>query len=124
MKLHHVAVVCHSQENADRFYGEILGLKQIKSFTLNRELVDQIFDVNCECQMILYGNENFAVEVFVTSVHPEKVNPFVHLCIEVENKEKLAENCQAKGLETKRISRGDGSLIFVKDYDGNLFEIK
>lgn len=124
MKLHHVAVVSHSLENADRFYGEILGLKQIKSFTLDRELANQIFDVDCECQISLYGNENFAVEVFVTSAHPENVNPFVHLCLEVENKEKFAENCQAKGLETKRISRGNGSLIFVKDYDGNLFEIK
>ena len=124
MKLHHVALNSSSPENADRFYGEILGLKQVKNFILKKELTDQIFGVDCECQIILYENENFAVEVFVTSVHTEKINPFTHLCLEVEDKEEFAGNCQAKGLETKRIPKGNGMLIFVKDYDGNLFEIK
>ncbi|OPX38579.1 MAG: hypothetical protein B1H13_11080 [Desulfobacteraceae bacterium 4484_190.3] len=110
MKLHHVAVVCSSLKNADRFYGEILGLQQI--------------DADLECQFILYENENFTIEVFIIPAAQQKITPIAHLCLEVDNKEKFAKNCQANGLVVKKIPRGNSLLIFVKDYDGNLFEIK
>jgi len=124
MKLHHVAVVCSSLENADRFYGEILGLQQIKTSVLNRELAEKIFDTDLECQFVLYENENFTIEVFIIPAAQQKITPVAHLCLEVDNKEEFAKNCQANGLEAKQIPRGDSLLIFVKDYDGNLFEIK
>jgi len=124
MKLHHVAVVCSSLKNADRFYGEILGLQQIKTSVLNRELAEKIFDADLECQFILYENENFTIEVFIIPAAQQKITPIAHLCLEVDNKEKFAKNCQANGLVVKKIPRGNSLLIFVKDYDGNLFEIK
>ncbi len=124
MKLHHVAVVCSSRENADRFYGGILGLQQTKTSVLNKELAEKIFDTDLECEFMLYGNENFTIEVFVIPAAQQKITPVAHLCLEVDNKEEFARNCQAKGLGTKIIPRGDALLVFVKDYDGNLFEIK
>ena len=124
MKLNHVSVVCSSRENADRFYKEIIGLKEIKSALLDRELAGQIFDIACESQLILYANDDFTVEVFVPSSAFEKVNTFVHLCLEVEDREEFAVKCQAMGVVVKKIPKGDSELIFIEDYDGNLFEIK
>lgn len=124
MKLHHVAVVCSSQKNADRFYEGILGLKKVKSFILSQDLAEQIFDTARECQIILYGNETFAIEVFVGAAAPVEGSPFLHLCLEVEDREEFLARCQSGGLAVNRILKGDTPLTFVEDYDGNLFEIK
>ena len=124
MKLHHVALVCRSQENADRFYEGILGLRKIKSFMLGKDLAEQIFEIPRECRVILYGNDHFAAEVFVADPAPGKVTPFVHLCLEVEDREEFVKRCEAMHVEVNRIPKGDALLTFIKDYDGNLFEIK
>ncbi len=124
MRLHHVAVVCSSQENADRFYEGVLGLQKIKTSPLSEELGGQIFDIAQKCQIILYANETFAVEVFVAASPPEKRVPFVHLCLEVENREDFVERCQEMALPVNQITKGDSLLTFVQDFDGNLFEIK
>lgn len=124
MRVHHVAVVCRSRENADRFYMGILGLQKIKASSLNEDLTKQIFDTACECQIILYGNENFAVEVFVDASAAGKTNPFVHLCLEVEEREEFLGKCLSAGLVVNRVQKGNSQLVFVEDYNGNLFEIK
>ncbi|NVM22576.1 MAG: VOC family protein [Desulfobacterales bacterium] len=124
MRLHHLAVVCRSQENADRFYQGVLGLKRIKNFVLNRELAEQLFDISRKCQVILYGNDNFALEVFVADPVPGKNATFEHFCLEVEDKEEFVKRCEFMHVELRRIPKGEALLTFVKDYDGNLFEIK
>ena len=124
MKLHHVAVVCRSQENADRFYRKILGLPEIKASLLSEDLAEAIFHVAQRCDVITYGNENMVVEVFVPASSAENRAPFVHLCVEVENREQFARKCRDMALTVNRIQKGDALLVFVADYDGNLFEIK
>lgn len=125
MKLSHTSAVCSSQENADRFYTGILGLAKTKEFSIDKDLTEKIFDIDCDCRIIVYSNENFAVEVFVPDIKLQKNGPtFVHLCLEVEDREKFLELCEAEGLTVKRIPKGDKELYFIKDYDDNLFEIK
>jgi len=124
MRLHHVALVCRSLENADHFYEGIAGLKKIKTYTLKEELAKQLFETALECQIVLYGNENFSVEVFIIGSSSLKITPFVHLCLEVDNREQFLGNCQSAGLTVNRVPKGDSSLIFVEDFDGNLFEVK
>ena len=43
---------------------------------------------------------------------------------EVKDREEFIRRCEAMHLEVNRIPKGDTLLTFVKDYDGNLFEIK
>jgi catechol 2,3-dioxygenase-like lactoylglutathione lyase family enzyme len=124
MKLHHVAVTCRSQETADRFYEGILGLEKIKTMTLSEELTKQLFDTAQECQVMFYGNEDFAIEVFVPASAPVKNTAFVHLCLEVKNRERFVEKCQGKGLGVNWVPRGDSMIALLEDFDGNLFEIK
>ncbi|MBN2515763.1 MAG: VOC family protein [Deltaproteobacteria bacterium] len=124
MRLHHAAVVCRSREHADRFYGGILGLQHIKTATLEPRLAEQIFGIAQECQFMLFGSEQLTVEIFIADIDSQASPLFEHLCLEVTNRDQFAEQCETQGLEVKRIPRGDTQLIFVKDYDGNLFEIK
>ena len=124
MRLHHVAVVCSSQENADRFYGKILGLHKIKASLLSEDFAEAIFHIAQKCTVVAYGNENMVVEVFVPESPPENRAPFVHLCLEVENREEFARKCRDMALSVNRIKKEDSLLVFVADYDGNLFEVK
>jgi catechol 2,3-dioxygenase-like lactoylglutathione lyase family enzyme len=124
MKLHHVAVVCASQENADRFYGEGLGLEKIKTQTLGTNLSEQIFGISSECGMILYGRKDLAIEVFIPLEAPKKPRPFGHLCLAVKDRDALLDRCGAAGLAVKKIPKGNSLVVFVEDFDGNLFEVK
>ena len=124
MKLHHIAMVCSSIERADRFYVGVLGLKKIKSGTLDRVFGEQLFGISQECEMILYGNEDFRIEVFVTVSDPKMKAPYAHLCLEVKDRKSFEKKCEEAGLTVKRIPKGDYLIVFIEDYDGNLFEIK
>lgn len=124
MRLHHVGLVSSSQERADRFYEGILGLEKIKALELTEDFTEQIFHIPQRCLMIFYGNDGFAVEVFVPEEFPAREAPFEHICLEINDREAFLKKCQDNGLEVRRIPKGDTSLTFVADYDGNLFEVK
>jgi catechol 2,3-dioxygenase-like lactoylglutathione lyase family enzyme len=124
MRLHHAALVSSSEANADKFYEGILELRKIKTSLLTNNLAVEIFNIDVECPLILYGNQNFAIEVFVTNQIPEKKAPFTHLCLEVEDREKFLTRCRSNGLEVNLVPKGDSQICFVQDFDGNLFEIK
>ena len=124
MKLHHVAVICSSEENSDHFYGRGLGLEKIKKYTLSSDLAEQIFNTPYECQIIFYANKDLAVEVFIPTTSAEKVPHFVHLCLEIEKREQFIGRCQSLGIAVNRVQKGESFLYFIEDVDGNLFEIK
>ncbi len=124
MKLNHVALVCSSEQRADDFYEGVLELRKMKSFLLSRELARQIFEIEGECQVFVYGNSLFTVEVFLAKPAPGRETSFEHICVEVKNIEKFVNRCEAMQVEVNRVPKGDRLLTFVKDYDGNLFEIK
>jgi hypothetical protein len=42
----------------------------------------------------------------------------------VENREEFGRKCRDMALTVNRIKKGDSLLMFVADYDGNLFEVK
>ena len=121
MKLHHAAVICSSEKKADQFYKEILKLEKIKNYILSRELTKQIFGSPDECQIIFYSKGNSAIEVFIPKTSGEKLNPFVHLCLEVKKREHFLEHCQTLGIIIKRVQKGESFLSFIEDFDGNLW---
>ncbi len=124
MKLSHVALVCSSEQRAKDFYEGILKLRRIKSFVLSRELACQIFEIDGECPVVVYGGSRFTVEIFLTTLAAGRGNSFEHICIEVKNTEEFVKRCEAMHVEVTWVPKGDRLLTFVKDYDGNRFEVK
>lgn len=124
MRLNHVALVCSSEQRADDFYEGVLGLRRIKSFVLSRDLAHRIFGIELERRVLVYGNDRFTAEVFIDDRSPERDTSFEHLCLEVKDREEFVKKCEAMHLDVNHIPKGDALLTFVKDYDGNLFEIK
>ncbi len=124
MKLHHGAVGASTEEKADIFFRELLGLNRVKASSLNRDLAERIFQVDADCRLMLYGNEDFTVEVIVTDPLPAQKKTFSHFCLEVEDRDRFIDRCREKGLEVNPVPKGDALLYFIRDFDGNLYEIK
>lgn len=124
IRLNHVALVCSSEENANEFYVGILGLERMRTSVLPEELAREIFGIGRECEILVYGNDRFTAEVFIAANLPRGESRFEHVCLEVEDVEEFVRRCEARHVTMNRVRKEDRLLTFVKDFDGNLFEIK
>ena len=124
MILRHIALVCSSDQNSDKFYGNLLGLKKIGSKSIPSALSKQIFGLDSELKIINYADDNIHFEIFISTQKSPDLKKIEHVCLEVEDLNKYLEKCRIMGVEILQIPKGESYLVFVKDYDGNLFEIK
>ncbi len=124
MLLKHVALVCGSEENSDRFYESILGLKKMHSKTVPSELSRKIFNLDSELKIVNYADENLRFEIFITNQAGYIDTRVEHVCLEVADLNVFLEKCRVGGAKVNQIPRGDYPLTFIRDFDGNLFEIK
>ena len=123
MMLHHVAVTCSSENNSDRFYKNLLGLEKSGPKILPSSLSMAIFKINSEL-LINYLGESVHFEVFITGRATDCGRQIEHVCLEVDDLEGFLKKCDDLDIEISRIPKGDRILTFIRDYDGNLFEIK
>ncbi len=124
MQLNHVALFCASEEKSDLFYMHILGLEKAGTKQVPRALAKDIFDLDREYKIINYANKEIKFEIFIRESHTFPEKGVDHTCIEVENRESFLKRCAENGAEIRKIPKGDSFLVFIKDFDGNLFEIK
>ena len=116
-----------SIENADLFYGRLLGLERTEPKVLPREIAGALFGVETDLTMVYYQNENSQFELFV---HPDlksfngATGNVSHDCIQVEDTDDFVAQCEKSGCQVLQVPKGDKVLTFVKDLDGNLFEVK
>jgi catechol 2,3-dioxygenase-like lactoylglutathione lyase family enzyme len=120
--LNHVALEVDNKEKAERFFTEVLDLPKVKTFVLEKRLNKDIFGKDDEIDVNNYGNENIMFEVFIAG--NEKKKSYNHVCINVEDKAKFIEKCKKYRIETNIVKKGDRELLFIKDYFGNMYEIK
>ena len=124
MLLKHAALACSSEENSDKFYQDLLGLNKSEPKTLPADLSKAIFNLDAELQIINYADENIHFEMFIAGQNRNNPGQIEHLCLEVDDLEIFIEKCLNLKVEIFQIPKGNKTLIFIKDFDGNLFEIK
>lgn len=126
MFLKHVALVCGSEKKSDKFYKDLLGLKKQDPKTLPEELSAQIFNRASQYQIINYADDGTHFEIFIDDrLDPGRNDRKIeHICIEIEDLEAFIEKCRALAVNILQVPRGEKHLTFVRDFDGNLFEIK
>jgi catechol 2,3-dioxygenase-like lactoylglutathione lyase family enzyme len=124
MKLQHVGLVCASEENADAFYGRLLGLAKSAPKTLPRALSKAIFDVDDDLRILNYIGGGLHAEIFIPSQPRPPAGRIEHVCLEVGDLPAFLQGCRDLGARVFQISKGDSLLTFACDLDGNLFEIK
>jgi catechol 2,3-dioxygenase-like lactoylglutathione lyase family enzyme len=124
MLLKHVALVCSSENNSDKFYKDLLGLEKKGSKILPRMLSKQIFHIDAEYKIINYMGNNMHFEIFLGNQDDVTKPRIEHICLEVDRLSEFLEKCQIMGTHTLQIPKGDGFITFITDFDGNFFEIK
>ena len=124
MLLKHVALTCSSEEKSDKFYQGLLGLEKSEPKTLPAVLSKSIFNLDSELIIINYLNEHLHFEIFITDRSKDRTGQIEHYCLEVGNLEDFINKCRILGVEIAQIPKSHSTLTFIKDFDGNLFEIK
>jgi catechol 2,3-dioxygenase-like lactoylglutathione lyase family enzyme len=124
MLLRHVALTCSSEKNSDRFFKTLLGLEKSEPKILPLHLSKAIFNVDTELRMINYLNEHTHFEIFITDHSINHIIQVAHVCLEVDDLQGFLKKCRDLEVDVSQIPKGDRSLTFIRDYDGNLFEIK
>lgn len=120
----HTALVCRSEDNADRFYNKLLGLEKAAPKTLPADLSQAIFGVKTDLTIINYTGDGIHFEVFIVDSPTDSKPKIEHTCIEVESRGKFLEDCDKLGIAANQVTKGDKILLFVQDLDNNLYEIK
>jgi hypothetical protein len=92
--------------------------------TLPANLCKAIFNHDAELQMINYMDDRIHFEIFITTQPGISQRPIDHLCLEVDDLSDFLENCRKLNVEINQIPKGDKTLTFIKDFDGNLFEMQ
>jgi len=118
----HVGLQYSDEDKSEIFFTKILGIPLKKKFTISAELAKEIFGIGESVKILVYQNQNTGFEVFITKL--AKQANYEHSCIEIKNKKEFMDRCTKHGLEVKIIKKDGKDLLFVKDFSGNLFEIK
>ena len=124
MRLKHVALVCSSEKRCDKFYKNLLGLKKTGKKNIPSTLSKQIFNIDSEYKIINYANNAVHFEIFISSAKNQMEKKIDHVCLEVGDAKTFLDRCRSSGITINQIEKDDKSLIFIRDDDGNLFEIK
>jgi len=122
MKLAHIALSVSDHKEIEKFYTNVLGMKQIKNFVLTKSLTANIFGINEEIYVFLLQKDRVVFEIFITTEYRKQA--FEHVCISIKNREGFINKAIINGYKVIRIEREVFDLIFIKDKDGNIFEIK
>jgi len=123
MLLKHAGLTCSSEENSDKFYRDLLGLNKSEPKILPSNLAKAIFKLDAELQMINYMNDPIHFEIFIADQSSTSPRPIEHLCLEVDDLTGFIKKCRRLQVEVALIPKGDKTLTFIKDFDGNLFEV-
>ncbi|MCD6375049.1 MAG: VOC family protein [Caldisericaceae bacterium] len=124
VKINHFGVLNSTDEEARIFYSQILGLKEEYSFEIADNLAQKIFNLKKCFKVIVFSNDNLKFEVFISQETSNLFSPINHICLEVDDRQEFVEKCRKLGVEVVETNRSGRKLIFVKDFSGNLFEIK
>ena len=123
--LHHIGLCSRTTERAERFYSEVLGLEFLGTKSVPAELSRALFGIDRELPIRNYSNGRLYVEIFlIEDADPASAPPPAHICLETDDLTRLLERCRDFGVPVIRAPKGDSWVTFIRDDDGNLFEVK
>ena len=124
MEIIHTGLAASSEENADRFYIDILELEKSEPKILDKKLTQAIFGINIELLIIHYRGGSVHYEVLVYQEYKAPEKQIAHSCIKVTDLTSIVEKCKDAGMKVVEVPKDSVVVTFISDYDDNLFEVK
>jgi catechol 2,3-dioxygenase-like lactoylglutathione lyase family enzyme len=119
-----MGLACRSEENADRFFIDVLGLTKSEPKTLPGQVSEGLFGLAADLLMVKFTGDGVRFEVFIDPTRQPSNDPIIHACLKVEDRAEFLARCKTHGVEVIRVPKGEVLLTFIRDYDGNLYEIQ
>jgi catechol 2,3-dioxygenase-like lactoylglutathione lyase family enzyme len=124
MVFDHVGIINEDEDRAVRFYQDILGLEKIRESSVSRELAKQLFALDREISMLVFGKEGLKVEIFIIPGLSPALLSVPHFCLQAPDLDALLEKAKKEGVKVISAERGGGTVHFVEDFSGNRIELK
>lgn len=124
MVLNHVGVVNSTAEEAQMFYGDFFGMTLIKDYMVSATLSDALFAVPEGIRMMVFGMEKYKIEVFIHPNHRRESPTIAHFGLLVDHFDELLKRADEHGVTLVIGSHQEKTVYFVKDFSGNMVEIK
>lgn len=124
VRINHVSLCNRSSDQAESFFNGILGLERLYEFDLPAHITRKIFGIAQTYRVLVYGNQRMKIEVFICPNGALSAPAPLHICLELADPDETIRLAQAAGLDTIILQRQDHRTRFIKDFDGNIFELK
>lgn len=123
MLLNHVGIANESEEKAVRFYHGLLGFEKTREFVVSTKLSEQLFSVSQEIRVLVFEKEGVKLEVFICPGCKQPSPDYGHIGFFLDDFFAIKEKAQQMGVLVVG-STDEKTVYFLKDFSGNLIEIK
>ena len=123
MELNHLGVTNKSEKQALQFYQDFLGLEKAREILLPPELSEQLFSLSQEIKVLVFEKPGIKIEVFISDFQHTSPN-FTHFGIMLDNLSEITEKAKRSHVDLIIGKHKEKTVYFLKDYSGNLIEIK
>lgn len=120
----HAGLDSSSEEKADRFFVDVLGLEKSEPKIIDKKLTRTLFGIDAEPLMIHYQGGTVDYEIFIYQEYKAPEKQITHSCIKVTDLKTIVGKCKNADLKVIEVPKGSSVVTFISDYDGNLFEVK
>lgn len=123
MLLNHIGIINKNEELAIRFYKDFLGLEKTKEVILSPELSKQLFSLSQEIKVLVFEKDGIKIEVFISDFKHAQPD-LAHFSIMLDNFTEITEKAKQSNVDIIIGKHKEKTVYFIKDYCGNLIEIK
>ena len=110
------------KNDLNEFYLEILKGEIIGQFELSKEDANKIFDIQKPVDVYYVKYEDFELELFI---YPNSARAtFNHLCVEMSDGQGIYKAARQQNFWTFVRTNNQRETYFIKDKNGNMFELK
>ncbi|TNF52631.1 VOC family protein [bacterium] len=124
MLLHHVGIFNKDENQAVTFYHDFLGMEKVREYLVTPELSRQLFSVARETRVVTFARGDVKVEIFLSTEFDLPAPNIPHFCLHLENFSEILETARTSGIEVITGKKDDKTVYFLKDFSGNMIEIK
>ena len=124
MLLNHVGIINKNEEQAVRFYKDFLGFEITKESIVSKELSERLFAVSRDIRLLVFERDGIKVEVFISPEYNPPSPDLNHIGFLLDNFSEIIEKATKAGVELIVGKTKEKTVYFIKDFSGNLIEIK
>lgn len=124
MQLNHIGLTNKSESDAVRFYRDFLGFELTRESVVPGVLSGQLFSVTGDLGMLVFEREGIKIEVFISPAYTLPDPDINHTGFLLDNFDEIVKKAPRAGVKLIIGKSKDKTVYFVRDFSGNLIEIK